>query len=348
MQLVRPRSLSALLTVALGAGVIAGAGTLASPASAEGAAPTGAYALNTVAIWEAQSVQLTQTALADDVDGADAIVREITWGDGTPAQTLATGTTKLRHAYAKAGTYTVSVKLTDSEGNTAPAEITGAAAVKVTVTPGTYKVDKTTGYVWVDRDNNEEGAAKFTVTLTGIPSNTTRVRLNWGDGNFSTLPRTQKTASWYYLRGSYRITAELENSDGKSAARYVGVVKVVEDTFVPTISVKTPKNPTKASSWKTISGTSADKGLGVFRVEVVVWQQRGTIWYYYNFTKKTWIKYKGGNLPSAAVKAINKPAKGAWKVSVAGIKKGLLEVNCAAGDGNGNWSPVKVKAQKIK
>jgi hypothetical protein len=346
MQLVRPRSLSALLTVALG--VVAGAGALAPAASAEGAAPTGAYVLNTTAIWQQQEVLLTQTALADDVDADADVTREINWDDGT-TETLPAGTDKLRHKYETVGTYEVSVKLTDKDNNTAYAEVTGSNKVKVTTTPGTYKLDKTTGYVWVNRDNGREGAAKVTVSLAGIPSNTTRVRLNWGDGKYSTASRTQKTASWWYLRGSYRITAELENSDGKSAARYVGVFKVIEDTLKPTIAIKTPKNPTKASSWKTISGTSADKGLGaVVWVEVVVWQQRGTIWYYYNFSKKTWIKYKGGNLPAAAVKGISNPPKGNWKVSVAGIKKGLLEVNCAAADDNGNWSPVKVKAQKIK
>lgn len=139
----------------------------------------------------------------------------------------------------------------------------------------------------------------------------------------------------------------MESGDGLSAAKTIGTLKVVEDTIKPTITIKTPKSPTKAASWKTISGTSADKGLGVvIEVDVQLWQKRASTWYYYNFTTKRWITYRGGNPPAAATKAV-KPTKGAWKIAVAGIKKGTLEVDATAADGNWNWSAWKVKTQKI-
>jgi hypothetical protein len=349
MQSVRPRSISALLALTVGASVLTGGA--ASPASADGAAPTGAYALNTTSIWSAQTVQLTETSLADDVDADGSITRVVTWGDGK-TETVPAGTTKLRHAYAKTGTFPVSVQLTDTEGNVASGTIAGAAAVKVAATPGTFKLDRTTGYVWTDPSAStpadQEGWSKVTVSLAGIPATATRVRLIWGDGGYSLVSRTQKTASWYYQRGTYKISAAMENSDGQSAAKAVGTVKVVEDTYKPTVTIKTPKSPSKASSWKTISGTSSDKGLGIIEVDVWIWQVRGTNLYYYNFSKKKWVKKNDGILPAAGYKVVEKPAKGAWKVPVSGIKKGELEVGAVSADGNWNWSSVKRKYQTVK
>jgi 5'-nucleotidase len=356
MQLVRPRSLSALLTVALGAGFLAGAGTLASPASAEGAAPTGAYALNTTAIWEKQYVLLTQTALADDVDAADAITREINWGDGT-IETLKPGTTttKLRHQYETAGTYTVLVNLTDSEGNTAAAEVTGTADVKVTTTAGTYKVDKKSA--WTGKRWNKdfslwwETPATLTMTLSGIPANATRVRITLGDGEEKLVPRTTKKVSLGYYAGHtpYRVTVSLENENGRSAEKFVGNFTVTHDRWAPAVSVTTPSKPAKASSWKTIKGKSTDKGLGTDVVRVSLVQERGTTLYYFNFTKKAWSKLPAdGYIPnnSSGIKNV-KVSRGAWSVSVAGMKKGYLTVVYAAKDKANNYTDWLYKQRNI-
>jgi 5'-nucleotidase len=331
MQLVRPRGLSALLTVALSAGVLAGAGTLASPASAEGAAPTGAYALNTAAIWEAQSVLLTQTALADDVDAADKITRMIKWGDGTEEE-LKTGTNKLRHPYAKAGTYTVSVELTDSEDNTAKAEITGTADVKVTVTPGTYKVK--IGSPWV----GPYGSTVSTISLAGVPANVSRVKIYWGEGDaYSTVKRTATTANWYYSKArTAKVTVALETADGESAQKAVGTIVGRADGSPPKTAVTTPKNAYKASTWKSVSGTSVDKGAGADGVRIFLIQQRGSQLYYYAFKSAKWIKIKPDtNIPADGYVNL-KVAKNAWKVNVKGVTKGWLDVYYLGWDKVGN------------
>lgn len=193
MQLVRPRGVAALLAVA----VTAGAGGWASPAAAAGVAPTGSYILNTTSIYAAQSVLLTQTSLADDTDPVDAITRVVDWGDGT-SQTVPAGTTKLRHAYAKTGSFTVTVQLTDAEGNTAPGSL-ARAAVTVAATPGTFKLDRTTGYVWVDptatAPAETQGWSKLTVSLSAIPANVSRVRLTWATVDTAWCPGPRKRRS---------------------------------------------------------------------------------------------------------------------------------------------------------
>jgi hypothetical protein len=60
----RPRGLAAILTLALGAGTVTGAGLFGSPAWAEGTL-TGTYTLDSTSIWTGQQVTLTQATLED-------------------------------------------------------------------------------------------------------------------------------------------------------------------------------------------------------------------------------------------------------------------------------------------
>jgi 5'-nucleotidase len=342
------------MTLAVGAGVLTGAGVLASPASADGVAPTGSYELNTTSIWAAQSVQLTQTALTDDVDPAGSIVRVVTWGDGS-SETVPADTTKLRHKYAKVGTFTVSVALTDTEGNTAPGTFAGAAAVKVAATPGRYKLDKKSA--WTVRVFNKAGtrwtesSAKLTLSLAGVPANVSRVRITWGDGAQQLVARsTSKVSRIFYSGGSpYRVSVSMENADGNSAAKAVGTFVVTLDTFAPTVKLTVPKSPTKASSWKTVRGTSSDKGAGVAKVVVSIWELRGTKLYYYNWSKKKWVRIGfDQNMPAAGEKALKPNSKGAWSTPVKGLAKGTMQVSIYSEDKSGYWSGWKDREQEIK
>ena len=352
MHLVRPRGLSALLSLAV-AGVLAGAGTWASPAAAEGTAPTGAYVLNTTGIWAAQGVQLTQTALTDDGGPAESVTRVVSWGDGT-SETLPAGTTKLRHTYPRIGTFAVSVQLTDAEGNAAPGTFEGAAAVKVAATPGTFKLDKKSAWtvkVW-NKPVTEwrESAATLTLSLAAIPANVSRVRIAWGDGNEQLVARsTTKVTHRFFSGGSpYRVTAAMENADGRSAPKAVGTFGVRFDDFAPGVKLTVPKSPHKASSWKTVRGTSWDKGAGVTKVVVGLWELRGEKLYYYHWSKKKWTRIGfDSDLPAAGQKSLKPSSKGAWAVAVKGVTKGSLQVSYYSEDSGKNWSGWKDKLQEI-
>src|SRR3954453_6014392 len=84
MESGRPRGLAALLTLALSAGTVAGAGPLGSPAWADDA-PAGTFSLDSTDIWTAQQVTLTQTALVDPTPETP-LARIVDWGDDTGPQ----------------------------------------------------------------------------------------------------------------------------------------------------------------------------------------------------------------------------------------------------------------------
>jgi hypothetical protein len=351
MQLV-PRGVPALLTIALAAGVTAGAG-LASPAAAAGVAPTGTYSLDTTSIYAAQTVLLTQTSLADDIDPADSIARVVNWGDGT-SQTLQAAATKPRHAYATTGTFTVSVQLTDSEGNVGAGTIVGAAAVSVSAVAGTYKLDKTSawsGKKWTTKhDFWNETATTLTLRLSSVPTNVARVRITWGDDLEQLVARGTSTVKHFYYSGGspYKVTVSLENEHGRSAEKTAGTLKVKLDDTAPQVWITTPKKSNRVSSWKTIKGTGRDRnGTGLARVRIAVVQLRATTVYFYRFTTKRWAKLTTDNPPASGMKWVKASSNGAWKVSVSGLRKGHLWVDAYGEDKTGNWSNWVEKAKEL-
>ena len=92
-------------------------------------APTGTFTNGSTTGWaKLTKVTVTQTALADNWSPAPNIARRIAWGDGTSTAWRA-GTT-ISHVYAKAGTFTPAVTITDEAGIAATVS-TSAVAVKV-------------------------------------------------------------------------------------------------------------------------------------------------------------------------------------------------------------------------
>ncbi|AGZ46679.1 putative 5'-nucleotidase [Actinoplanes friuliensis DSM 7358] len=302
----------------------------------DGTAPTGTFALNTAAIWPGQSVQLTQTALADNVSTPAGIRRVITWGDGSAPQTLAAGATSAAHAYAKVGSYQVSVALTDEAGNTGPATLSSATVV-VAAQPGRYTVDRTS--IWATQS--------VKLSLTGL-TGATKVEVAWGDGAITTMsPNVTSAAHSYTKAGTFKIKVTPSNAAGAGAPVTVASIKVTKDTFKPAVALQVPNSPTKASSWSKVSGVVSDKGLGAAKVRVKLIEQRSGKWYFYSGSK--WEKASSERKASAQAKEITviPTARGTWSVGIKGVKKGTLKVTYAATDKAGNTSSAKIHTQKI-
>jgi hypothetical protein len=339
----RPRGLAAMLTLALGAGTVAGAGLLGSPAWADGTL-TGTYTLDSTSIWTGQKVTLTQTALEDSTPESVA-ERTVDWGDGTE-ETLAADAVKATHQYPVIGSYQVAVKLTDTDAGTGTATITnGTAPVTVATAAGTYKLNVASNWTW------EGGGATAKLLLSGVPANATRVWVDWGDGKTSLLGRTNTSTTHYYEVGSHTAKVTLENAQGKTTAKSTGTYAAKVDTWKPaTSTLKVPSKPSKASSWKTVQGTAKDNQIGMDSVGVQLWKWTSTKDYYYNFSTKKWVKYTPGKtkIPNTAVSWRGVDSKGVWKVGVAGLSKGYhLEVDYVALDRAGNANGWKYKVQKL-
>ncbi|HWS35228.1 MAG TPA: ExeM/NucH family extracellular endonuclease, partial [Actinoplanes sp.] len=307
-----------------------------TPGVADSTAPTGTYAVNTAAIWPGQSVTLTESALDDDVSDNAKITRVVNWGDGSAVQTLPAGTTKATHAYTKAGTFTVTVALTDEAGNTGAATVTGSAVV-VKAQAGTYKLSTTA--IWAKQSVN--------LTISGV-TGATKLAINWGDGTTDTITAKNLTVSHTYTKaGSFAVKVTPSNTAGSGKAVTVGTVKVTKDTVKPTVSVTTPKQPAKAASWKTVTGKTADKGLGVAQVKVKAIEQRSGAWYYFKGGKWTKAKSKKDARAKAAQLVVTPNAKGVWSVKLGNVTKGTLVITYNATDKAGNTAAVRTHTVRI-
>ncbi|GAA2535316.1 multifunctional nuclease/2',3'-cyclic-nucleotide 2'-phosphodiesterase/5'-nucleotidase/3'-nucleotidase [Winogradskya humida] len=309
-----------------------------APRSAAGVldvtAPTGTYTLSATALWAGQTVKLTQVKVADDTTAAANIKRVITWGDGSAPQTLAVGATSATHAYTKAGSFSVSVALTDEAGNTG---VVKAATVKVTAQPGQFKLNTTS--IWATQS--------VSVGVKGV-TGASKIVVAWGDGATSTFsPNTSAVAHKYVKAGTFKVTATPYNAVGAGKAVAVGSVKVTKDTYKPTVSVKTPAKASHVSSWKKVTGTTADKGLGVAKVQVKLVEQRSGKWYYYTGSK--WVKTTSYSkaLAKAKLISVTPNTKGAWSTGLKGVAKGTLKISYRAQDKAGNTSAYKVYTVKI-
>ncbi|WP_067496471.1 ExeM/NucH family extracellular endonuclease [Actinoplanes sp. TFC3] len=304
-----------------------------TPGILDTTAPTGSYSLSATSIWTGQKVQLTELTLADDTSAAGAIKRVVTWGDGSAPEIL-TAKTAL-HSYDKTGSFGVSVTLSDEAGNSANATI-GSATITVSAQPGKYTVTGTS--IWAG-----QSASLGIKGVTGA----SKIVIAWGDGTTTSVPgNTSAVVHKYAEAGTFKITVTPYNTAGAGKAVTAGTVKVTKDTYKPAAGLITPHSPNKVASWKTVSGWTADKGLGVDNVQVKFVEQRSGKWYYYNGSG--WVKAASHSTATAKAK-VNKvtPHWIAWNLTLKGLQKGTLEISYRAQDEAGNASNWKTYSAKL-
>ena len=291
--------------------------------------PTGTFKLNAGAFWTGQKLVLTQTA-ADYGDkgpgDTDATLRrKVSWGDGYTS-TLAPGATSIAKQYSKAGTFKVTVTITDRAGN---AFTTPAKSVKVTV-PGKAALTKKTVYQGVD----------FGVKVTGVPAGTKSIGINWGDGyQIGYKPKNGTITSYILykkgtsqkLAGNFPIKIAFYNKLGASSYRTVGTVKVLKDSWKPVMTVTKPAKSNKVSSWKTVRGTVTDKGSGTPYVWVTVGRFTLSGSSYCLTPAKKWKKFTTDQqyMDYCGIKGIRlKVTKGKWSLALPkGLGKGAIRVD---------------------
>ncbi|MEU4693104.1 ExeM/NucH family extracellular endonuclease [Actinoplanes sp. NPDC023714] len=300
-------------------------------------APTGTYGLNAAALWPGQSVTLIQQALSDDVSAADKVTRVVDWGDGSAAETLAAGATTATHKYASAGSYTVSVKLTDEVGNSGAATFSGSATVVVAAQAGQYSLNPK--LIWQSESTD--------LAFSGV-TGATELSVAWGDGSTTKVSANGATVSHAYTKpGFFQVKVTPSNAAGAGRTVTVGVVTVLADFFKPDVRISEPRNDDRASSWQSVSGTTFDLGAGVAEVSVELVQERSGKWYY--FTGTTWVKASSEKDATAKASTLTAVpgAWGAWTVATAGVEKGSLKITYWAEDKAGNTAKAETYRTKI-
>lgn len=300
--------------------------TTTPPAPADTTAPTGSYKLNYPSLWVGQRTTLTLGAVADDHSPAAAITRVVAWGDGT-SSTLSPTQVTITKQYTRTGRFPVVLTLTDEAGN---ARTVKSATVAVSV-PGKVKLSRTS--VWHGQ--------RFDVTFSSVPSGTTKIVLNEGDGYVATLKgKNQTVPSMYYHRykgglmppGTVTLTAVYTNKQGSTTPITIGKVTIKRDSWNPHVAITKPKHSERVQSWKTIHGTASDKGSGVHDVIVVPMRASGNKVYCYTY-KKTWMRiYSDSDLDRCGVVVGVKNGK--WSLSLKSLSKGKFTVIAVGED----WS----------
>jgi len=307
---------------------------------ADVAKPTGTVKLNYTSLWVGQRSTLTLSGVSDDHSVGDGIKRVVSWGDGTTT-ILSSTTISATKQYSKAGKFAVSVTLTDEAGNAAV--VKPASGVTVTV-PGKVKLSTTS--VWHGQ--------KFNVTFSSVPSGTTKIVLNEGDGYVATLKgKNQTVPSMYYHRykgalmpaGPVTLTATYTNKQGTTTPIVIGKVTIKKDSWNPHVTVTKPKHSERVSSWKTIHGTATDKGSGVHDVIVVPMRASGSKVYCYTYKKK-WIRlYSDSDVAKCGVVVGVK--KGKWSLGLKGLTKGEFTVIAVGEDWSDRASNVAQVTKKL-
>ncbi|GAA2641183.1 hypothetical protein [Paractinoplanes durhamensis] len=300
-------------------------------------APSGSYKLNLLSLWVGQRTTLTLGTVSDNGGDPDQVTRVVTWGDGT-STTLPVAQTTFAKQYTRAGRFVVTVTLTDAAGNK---KVLPAVAVTV-VTPGKFKLSKSS--VW-----HHEA---FNVAVSAVPAGTTKIVINYGDGNARALTgKNQTVAKSYYHRsngtlvpaGTITLTAVFTNKYGSTTPIVVGRIAVKKDSWAPKVTITKPKNSSSAKAWSTLKGTATDKGSGVSEMIVVVLRVVGSKEQCYSYQNK-WISLTNDLNILLCLRSV-KVKKNKWSLGVKGQKKGsTIDVLAVVGD----WSDRTGQAEVMK
>lgn len=110
---------------------------------------------------------------------------------------------------------------------------------------------------------------------------------------------------------------------------------VVVDRTAPVVAILTPSNPTRSTSWTSVSGTITDAASGPESVTVKLVQQRGNS--YYAYDGRSWTKASSLGNANATATAIHPTiTDGAWSVRISDLKTGTLMITYSGTDAVGN------------
>jgi len=173
------------------------------------------------------------------------------WGDGTT--TPATGqTAAASHAWASAGTYTVSIVATNADGVTSlPVSVevvveASATGITLSAAPDTQTLD-------------EGGTAAFTAVFASIAgASVDQIVVDYGDGQSDVLVSPANPAQIthpYVDSGSYTVQLLASGSDGTTAT---ASVTATVDNVAPTAGIDAPPTDAAEGNPVTLSGQATD------------------------------------------------------------------------------------------
>lgn len=297
-------------------------------------APQGSFSSS----WTGADATITQQTLSDD-SGTAGITRVVDWGDGTTVP-WASGAT-INHTYGALGRYTPTVTLTDAANNANPVSVPAIVIGDTQAPTGSFSVAP--GTAWAAYTAVTVSQSALHDDYSPDPNITRSV--DWGDGAVTSDWTGADTITHVYTAaGTFSPTVTLtDEAHNASAPLATSGVTVTVDAVAPVVKLLLPTARHSVTAWKSVKGTATDApGTGVKRVSLRAVEKRGTAWFAYKATTKTWVK--AGSKAKAFAKSralsLHTTASNSWVGKLVGLRKGTLIYKVKATDNVGNASAV--------
>ena len=308
-------------------------------------APTGTFGVSLLTT----TATVTQETLSDDLSPEASIVRSIDWGEGAGFEPWTSGATT-QHTYpAVDGLYRPRVELVDQAGNTSTQTLHAVVIGDDTAPTGTFTAGPVAAW---------SRLTSVQLTQTSLADDFSRpadvLRLiDWGDGSpIAAWPTLVNVPSHVYATaGSYTPLITLTDEAGNTGQVAATQVVVKADTVKPVVRLTLPKRRlTYVATWRTLKGRATDTaGTGVARVEVKAVEKRGTAWYAFKPSTRTWVKTttKARAFAKATVRKVVPTTTGTWTAGLPGLRKGTLVYRVVAVDKAANRSATATHQQRL-
>jgi hypothetical protein len=300
-------------------------------------APTGTY----TSTWDNSSGQatITQDSRTDDSPVAQ-VTRTVNWHETSNSPDEAwTTSAPLTHTYPLTeARYVPTVTLTDAAGNTRVVKVSAVVINDKSAPTGTFVAAPGTAWATL---------TPVTVTQSALADNWSPAKmitrsLDWGDGTVDAWPTGTSLSHVYGAAGSYTpkvtLTDEAHNSSPPIAT---SAVVVGADTTAPVVKLLLPRAKHSVKAWRTLRGRATDPaGTGVRSVTLRAVEKRGTRWYAYKPTTKTWVRAttKAKAFARSGTLTVHPNTLHRWAGTLVGLRKGTLVYRVNATDHVGNVS----------
>lgn len=278
---------------------------------------------------------------------------------GTTKDVAGTSTTVTTSALLDNTSYLASVVPFNADGDgSAVTEQFTAAPLDHTAPSGTFTVAP--AHAWLVFDLMSEDAESATVTVTQVSasdaSGTVTKTISAGDGTAAKAWGSGNTFDLHYTHaGTFTPTVDLADAYGNHTAVALSAVTIGDDVTAPTVAVTLPAASLRdrVAGWRRVRGTASDTGSGVEVAFALVLEQRGGIWYAYDFHHRKWLKgsaREGRTLHhTKAMPAIATVSRaGTWVTPrIRGLQTGKISVHSAAFDAAGNIGLGRVVRHRI-